>query len=132
TPPSIHPLPLAPPTAPTPTGSTTAVAAETAAAPPPEAVQVTSTLDHTVVSSGCETCSAVTTPTGAISSTIAGGDNSVDRAYGVTDLGNSGLAGKVYAKDVVGLGKGTTLTGNLVVFQLLDQKGSIVYELYVA
>jgi lysophospholipase L1-like esterase len=78
-------------------------------------------------------CSVSVNSSGVVTATIAGGADNVDTAYALKNFGGaSGLAGRVYVRDVLGLGSGQVLHANLSVFQVRDSSGNLVYELYVA
>lgn len=73
-----------------------------------------------------------TTVAGELQATVPGAADSADTAVGVRDFGgSSGLAGRVYSRDIIRLDTGQTLTGNLGIFELLDAAGALVYELYL-
>jgi hypothetical protein len=84
-----------------------------------------------VVEPGCGGCS-VSAITNGLRATISGAADAVDTAYGVKDLGPGGLSGRVYVRDVLALAQGQSLSANLAVFQMRDNGGALVYELYLA
>lgn len=82
---------------------------------------------------GCSACTAVENPTATLTAHIGGGADTVDTALGSADVGGaSGLSGRVYTRDLIGLAPGQVLNGNLAVTQVTDVGGSLVWELYIA
>lgn len=85
-----------------------------------------------VTDSGCAGCSLQWVGS-ELKSTIAGGADSVDTAYGLKDFGGSvGVSGRIYARDILRLNSGQTLTSNLSIFQMRDVSDNLIYEIYIA
>jgi lysophospholipase L1-like esterase len=85
-----------------------------------------------VTDAGCAGCSVVSIANG-LRASVQGGVDTLDTAYGLNDFGGvSGLVGRVFVRDLLGLGQGQVLTANLAVFQVRDVSDGLVYELYVA
>jgi hypothetical protein len=82
--------------------------------------------DRFVTDPGCGGCVA-TMVGGELRATIAGGADSVDTAYGWRDTGER--TGRVYTRDVLRLANGQALGGDLILHQVLDGRGAIVYQL---
>ncbi len=85
-----------------------------------------------MVDAGCAGCSVSFDGSGTLTAHIQGGKDTLDTAYGLKDLGASGLTGRVYVRTLVGLAAGQVLKKNLSVFQVRDVADALVYELYIA
>jgi hypothetical protein len=82
---------------------------------------------------GCAGCSVSTSRgAGDVDAKIAGGLDTVDTAYGLSDFGgSSGWSGRVWARDVVSLPSSTALGGNLSILQQRDASDNLIWEIYV-
>lgn len=127
TPPASPAPPSSPATAPPPPSPAPAppVAASTSQ---PELLLANLASSNEVSCSGC----SVSTAGGVLDAAIAGGADSVDTAYRLSDFGGAqGWSGRVFARDVLRIQTGQAINGNLAVFQVRDVNNSVVYELYV-
>jgi lysophospholipase L1-like esterase len=87
-----------------------------------------------VTDSGCAGCSvSFDNMTNTLTSTIAGGADTKDTAYGLKDFGGtSGWNGLVYTRTNLGFPGGQpNITQNLAVFQEWDVNKKLIYELFV-
>jgi hypothetical protein len=107
-------------------GNESSPASVQATRPPPPGDPPGDVYDGFVTDAGCGACSAGVV-NGELQTTIAGGADNLDTAYGWRDAGAQ--TGRVYTRHVLRLATDQTLAGDLIIHQLLDTANRIVYQL---